>query len=164
MDGDTVPVILGSNDYYGVPFPLVLGDRFFHIYSTTTGFELDVFRWDEKNKTPTYEVKASQPINENIITNPTGIVTFNESEIGSFLYKFRPKPGVSNIFGKVPVDDEFEVRIDAQSIVVMRNNQDVATLFTHQFVGLPIGIQIFADGSSVIGADKLPDGMILTRS
>lgn len=159
-----MPVILGSNNLFGIPFPLVLADRFFHIYGLLTGYRLDIFRWDEKSKTPAYEVKASEPMYKNITTNPTGIVTFSGSQSGSFLYTFRPKPGVSNIFGKVPVDDEFEVRIDDQSILVMRNYQHVATLFTHQFLGLPIGIQIFADGSLVMGVDKLPDGMILTRS
>jgi hypothetical protein len=28
-----VDVQLGGNDFFGVPFPLVLADRFFHIYS-----------------------------------------------------------------------------------------------------------------------------------
>jgi hypothetical protein len=34
-------VTIGANDFYGVPFPLVLADRFFHIYAADTGFKVD---------------------------------------------------------------------------------------------------------------------------
>ena len=71
-------VSIGTNDFFGVPFPLVLADRFFHIYTTPTGFKLDIFRWDEQRKQPVYEVKASKPLADNISTNPTGIITFSE--------------------------------------------------------------------------------------
>lgn len=85
-------VTIGANDFYGVPFPLVLADRFFHIYAADTGFKLDIFRWDEQEKQPIYEVKDSVPLADNIETNPTGIITFGEPTTGNFLYKFRPKP------------------------------------------------------------------------
>lgn len=156
-------VILGSNDFFGVPFPLVLADRFFHIYGTARGFALDVFRWDEETKQPVYEVRASQPQSGNIGTNPTGIVTFSEPSTGTFLYKFRPKPGVSQIFGKVPMNEEFEVRISDLRITVMADDTNICTLERNEFVGLPIGIQVGADGSIGIGVSRLPDGMVLSR-
>jgi hypothetical protein len=157
-------IMLGTNDFFGVPFPLVLADRFFHIYATATGLKLDIFRWDEITKQPTYEVKASKPLIDNITSNPTGIIMFSEPVTGTFLYKFRPKPGVSQIFVKIPVNNEFNVRINDHQINVTVNDKSTCTLEKNQFRGMPIGIQIHADGSMGIGVNKLPVGMILTRS
>jgi len=156
-------VVLGRNDFFGVPFPLVLADRFFHIYTTAEGFGLDVFRWDAQTKQPIYEVKGGRPQTANISTNPTGIITFGEPSAGTFLYKFRPKVGVSQIFGKVPVDKEFEVRVVDRKITVTAGNISICTIERNQFVGLPIGIQVGADGSIAIGVSKLPAGMTLSR-
>jgi hypothetical protein len=157
-------VILGSNNFFGVPFPLVLADRFFHIYSSARGFALDIFRWDERVSEAIYEVRASQPQIANITTNPTGIVTFSEPNTGTFLYKFRPKPDISQIFGKVPVNKEFEVRINDHRIEVLCEGIPTCTLERNQFVGLAIGIQIGVDGSIGIGVNRLPQGMVLSRS
>ena len=88
-------IILGTNNFFGFPFPLVLADRFFHIYSIGERIVLDVFRWDEHDKKALYEVRAGQPEDENISTNSTGIITFSEPTTGVFLYKFRPKSGIS---------------------------------------------------------------------
>jgi len=156
-------ISLGTNDFFGVPFPLVLADRFFHLYSTTSGLRLDVFRWDEQAEKPNYEVKESKPLIDNINTNPTGIVTFNEPISGTFLYKFRPKPGVSQIFGKVPVNKEFEVKINDHEIVVMSDSNEVCTLQKNAFVGVLIGIQVGADGSIAMGVNRIPNGMKLVR-
>ena len=157
-------VILGTNDFFGVPFPLVLADRFFHIYSTTSGLKLDIFRWDETSKQPTYEVKGSRPLTDNIAANPTGIVTFSEPTSDTFLYKFRPKPGISQILGRIPVDKEFDVRINDHAIEVEVCGKRACTLQRNQFVGMPIGIQIYADGSIGMGVNELPQGMTLKRS
>lgn len=157
-------VILGTKDFFGVPFPLVLADRFFHIYSIQASFKLDIFRWDEERKRPVYEVKESTPIPDNINTNPTGIITFSEPTTGAFIYKFRPKPGVSQIFGKVPMDKDFEVIINDHRIIVMAATTKLCTLEKNQFAGLPIGIQVGADGSIAIGVNRLPEGMLISRS
>jgi hypothetical protein len=156
-------ISLGTNDFFGVPFPLVLADRFFHLYSTASDFRLDIFRWDEQAEKPIYEVKESEPLIDNINTNPTGIVTFTEPVSGSFLYKFRPKAGISQIFGKVPVNKEFEVRINDHEIVVMSDDREVCTLRKNMFVGVPIGIQVGADRSIAIGVNRIPNGMKLIR-
>ena len=156
-------VILGTNDFFGVPFPLVLADRFFHIYPDGDQFNLDVFRWDEQTKQPSYEVLRGQPQAHNISTNPTGIVTFSHPAAGTFLYKFRPKPGISQILGKVPVDKEIEVRITDHAINVMDGQQEICTLERNQFSGMAIGIQVHADGSMGIAVSTLPDGMVLER-
>src|SRR5437868_13102331 len=103
-------VNVGNNYFFGVPFPVVVADRFFHIYPQGKRFSVDVFRWDEVAKTATYEVKASKPLQANIDTNPTGIVTVADEQ-GAFLYKFRPDPGVSQIFGHIPASAEIEVRV-----------------------------------------------------
>lgn len=156
-------VVLGSNDLFGVPFPLVLADRFFHIYADPKGaLKLDIFRWDEAERAPVYEVRASKPLDEAISTNPTGIVTFGD-ETGGFLYKFRPKPGVSQIFGRIPVPDEIEVHINDHSLRVLRGGQLMTTLVANQFVGMAVAIQIGADGSMAIGSNSLPEGMTLVR-
>lgn len=156
-------VNLGTNDFFGVPFPLVLADRFFHIYSIQSNLKLDIFRWDEQRKLATYEVKASIPLNANIETNPTGIVTFSEPTNGTFLYKFRPMQGISQIFGRVPVDQQFEVRINDHGIIVTADGTERCTLERNQFSGMLIGIQVGADGSMAIGGNKLPEGMLLVR-
>jgi hypothetical protein len=158
-----VGIILGSNDFFGIPFPLVLADRFFHIYSAGERFAIDVFRWEEHTKQAVYEVQASQPQDESISTNPTGIVTFSEPTTGDFLYKFRPKPGISQIFGKVPLNVEFEVKISDREIIVLGGGKSICTLQSNQFQGMPIGIQVGADGSVGIGVNKLPERMTLTR-
>ena len=155
-------VILGNNDFFGVPFPLVLADRFFHIYATPSGFSVDIFRWDEKTQKAVYEVRGGQPQTDNMSTNPTGIVTVGKPS-GGFSYKFRPKPGVSQIFGKVPVDKEFEVVIDDRSIKVMSDGRTACTLEKNQFSGMPIGIRVEANGSIGIGVNWLPPGMVLKR-
>lgn len=154
---------LGTNDFFGVPFPIVLADRFSHIYATTPGFKLNIFRWDEQAKRAIYEVKESVPLADNINTNPTGIITFSEPITGIFLYKFRPKPNISQIFGKVPIDEEFVVRINDHKIVVMAGNTERCTLEHNQFTGMPIGIQVGVDGSIAIGVNRLPEGMVLVR-
>jgi len=159
-----VDIILGSNSFFGVPFPLVLADRFFHIYSMDGKFTVDVFRWDEQAKQAVYEVRAGQPQHENISTNPTGIVTFSEPTTGAFLYKFRPKPGISQIFGKVPLDEEFEVRINDQQIAVLVEGNSICTLEESQFVGVSIGIQVGADKRVAIGVNRLPEGMTLRQA
>lgn len=129
-------ILLGSNDFFGVPFPLVLADRFFHIYSVGNQFSLDLFRWDEQAKQAVYEVRAGQPQDENIDTNPTGIVTFSEPTTGTFLYKFRPKPGISQIFGKVPMNEEIQVRISDREIVITRGDSTIATFKGNQLKGI----------------------------
>jgi len=156
-------ITLGTNDFFGVPFPLVLADRFFHVYVAASGLKIDIFRWDETTKQPTYEVKASKPLNDNITSNPTGVITFSEPTTGTFLYKFRPKPGISQIFGKIPVNNEFDVTINDQRIDVTVNGKSRCMLERNQFRGMPIGIQIHADGSMGMGVNILPAGMILSR-
>jgi hypothetical protein len=156
-------VELGTNDFFGVVFPLVLADRFFRIYADGARFNLDVFRWDETAQRATFEVVRGQPLQANIASNPTGIVTFAHETTGAFLFKFRPKPGISQIFGQVPVQDEISVRITDHLLAVMRGGQSIATLTRNSFSGFPIGIRVGADGSVGIGVNWLPPGMTLVR-
>jgi len=152
---------LGTNQSFGVPFPIVVADRFFHMYEEQGRFLIDVFRWDETTKTPSYEVRGNQPLQDNIDSNPTGIVTFGEEETGAFLFKFRPKPAVSQIFGHVPIDDELQVHINDRDIRVTRGEDVVVTASDNVIVGSLIGIQVYADGSFLIGSSQLPEGMVL---
>jgi hypothetical protein len=156
-------VNIGNNFFFGVPFPVVVADLFFNIYPAGKRFSVDIFRWDDKAKTATYEVKASQPLKENIESNPTGIVTVAD-DAGTFLFKFRPKPGVSQIFGKIPATGEIEVRVSDRSITVTREGKPMATLERNQFSGMPIGVQVFADGGLAIGVNALPEGMRLVKA
>lgn len=157
-------VDLGGNDFFGVPFPVVLADRFFHIYEDGHGrFSIDVFRWDEALRLPSYEVRASKPLRDNIDTNPTGIVTFAQDGSGAFLFKFRPKPGVSQIFGRVPVEGEVTVRMTDRELTVMHGDQQVATFISNSVSGCPIGIEVGVDGSVGFGVNRLPVGMVLVR-
>jgi hypothetical protein len=157
-------VTIGSNDFFGVPFPLVLADRFFHMYRKDGGgLSLDVFRWDSEKRIAVYEVKNGEPLQQNISSNPTGIVTFSREDDGTFLYKFRPRPGVSQIFGKVPVGREVEVRISDREILVMSGSDKICTIQNGQVSGMPIGVNIGANGSVGIGGGQLPSGMELRR-
>jgi hypothetical protein len=156
-------VYLGGNDFFGVPFPVVVADRFFNIYSEGNSFNVNVFRWDETNRQPVFEVLAGKPQQGNIDANPTGIVTFAHEVSGAFLFKFRPKPGVSQIFGRVPDPNEIEVRISDKRITVMRENITIATFTANQSSGVAIGIQVGADGSIGIATNRLPQGMVLGR-
>jgi hypothetical protein len=152
-------VKISSNLFSGVPFPLVLGDRFFHMYTNEAGsLKLDVIRWDVDRQEPVYDVMQSAPLVENIENNPTGIVTF-ASNSGGFLFKFRPKPGVSQIFGVVPVDSVFEAHCSDRQVRVLRDGHPFVTLRAGQVSGCPIGLKVGADGSISLASNDLPPGM-----
>ncbi len=157
-------VTVGENDVFGVPFPLVLGDRFFHVYSSRYGYKLDVFRWDEIKQQVYYDMKDSVIQVDEDSTDPSGIVEFSEPTTGTILYKFRRHPSASRISGKVPLDAEFEVKVNDSSIVVFVNGQQIAHMEKNTVTGTMIGLFIGADGSFAMGSDKLPDGMTLERS
>jgi hypothetical protein len=158
-----VAVTLGTNDYFGVPFPLVVADRFFHIFERDDGkYGIDIFRWDVDSRREVYEVKAGKPQQDNITTNPTGIVTVGDDE-GGFLYKFRPKPGVSQIFGKVPLDDEVVIHVRDRSITVGALDDPSLVFERNTMSGMAIGLHLHADGRVVVGSNDLPAGMQLER-
>jgi hypothetical protein len=154
--------MIGNFDYFGVPLPLVLGDRFFHIPKNSFGFNVDVIRWDAESKNHAYEALNGRPVISNIANNPNAIVNFKQVTPKLFIYKFLPKPGISQISGKIPIKNEFVVKIDDQEITVILNYAKLANFKKHQVEG-PIGLKVDVDGSYVIGVSKLPDGMILKR-
>ena len=156
-----MPIVIGNFDYFGIPFPLVLGDRFFHIFKTSYGFNLDIFRWDEKSRYHTYEVINGNPVPENITWNPNGVITFKQISPKLFIYKLLLKPIV--ISGKTPLNNkEFVVKIDDHEITVIIDNATFATFMKNQVEG-PIGLKVGMDGSHVLGVSKLPEGMVLKR-
>jgi hypothetical protein len=156
-------VTISSNAFRGVPFPLVVGDRFFHAYERDGRMLTDVFRWDADLYEATYEVVANEPQADNIASNPTGIVTVADADDGGFLYKLRPKPGISQIFGKVPLDDELTVHCSDTSLRVLRGSDVVMDARSNLIVGCPIGVQVGVDGSVALGVSRLPDGMTLVH-
>ncbi|MFS0884406.1 hypothetical protein [Aeromicrobium sp. 179-A 4D2 NHS] len=152
---------IGSNAFNGVPFPLVLGDRYFHIYEVDGSLKVDVFRWIPAFKSAVYEVVSSVPIAERIESSPNGDVLFT-SENGSFAYKFRPNPQKSQLFGKIPVTDELSVELKDRALRVYRDGEVMVDASNNTFVGCAIGILIDADGNVALGVSDLPDGMELT--
>jgi len=161
--------ILCGRDFFGVPFPLVLGDRFFHVYKNGNGFGLDVFRWDEDKKRAVYEVKSSSLVDEGAGANTTAVGSFHKAGETGFLYTFRPKPGVPRILGKVPSGGEFEAHINDRRVVVRAarwNDErhaewhDLCVLERNQLHGPAIGIQVGVDNSVGIGVNSLPEGMV----
>ncbi|RPJ59678.1 MAG: hypothetical protein EHM12_06740 [Dehalococcoidia bacterium] len=159
---NTIPIIIGNLDYFGVPLPLVLADRYFHIPKTAFGFNVDIFRWDEEIRQHKYEVKYGRPVPENIDTNPNAIVSYKQIIPDMFIYKFQAKPDITQIDGKRTVRKEFWVKIDKSGIIVMVDNITIASFTRNQVEG-PIGLKVNADGSYVIGVAALPDGMELKR-
>ena len=155
-------VAVGNFDYFGMPFPLVLGDRYFHLFKTSFGFNVDIFRWDYKSKRQTYEVINGQPIPENITWNPNAAVIFKQITPKLYIYKLQAKPGVAEIAGKVPLNKEFAAKIDENEIGVIVDNNVIVTLRRNQVEG-PIGLAAALDGSFILGVSKLPDGMVLKR-
>lgn len=155
-------IVIGNLDYFGVPFPLVLVDRFFHIPKTAFGFNLDVFRWDETTQQHYYEVMYGRPVPENISTNPNAIISYKQITPSIFIYKFLAKPGIPRICGKKTIGKEIWAKIDRKEIVVMIDNIKIASLTPSQVEG-PIGLKINADGSYVMGMGNLPDGMQIKR-
>jgi hypothetical protein len=156
-------VIIGKDDFFRIPFPLVIGDRFFHVYNEGSVFKLDIFRWDESAKQPVYEVIADQPQTSNLETNPTGIVSFSQPTAGKFLYKFRPKPGVSRVAGKVPTDVKIDAEISNHDIKVSGSGVKSHRLSWYKLQGCAIGMYVGVDGSFHMGLRNLPDGMVLIR-
>jgi hypothetical protein len=156
-------VKLGTNDFYDVPFPVVVGDRYFHVYTAADGsMKIDVFRWDPANGTATYEVAASEPIDSAAASNRRGVVTFTQED-GGFLFKFRPDPDRAQLFGTVPGPQDLSVRFRDYDVVVFRGGDLVATFQSNMFVNLPIGIEVADDGSIRIGVASLPPGMDVER-
>jgi hypothetical protein len=155
-------VRLSSNILRSVPFPLVLGDRFFTLYEGPDGrLSLDVFRWDEATCTAVYEVRRGVPMIENIANNPTGIVTFGDGT-GGFGYKLRPKPGVRQILGKIPGGEEYTVRYGDHSLTVMCGEMFVVDAINNFIRGCAIGVKVGMDGSVAFGVNELPEGMRLS--
>ncbi|WP_269305758.1 hypothetical protein [Aeromicrobium sp. HA] len=152
---------IGSNAFNGVPFPLVLVDRYFHIYELDGSLKVDVFRWIPAFKTAVYEVVSSVPVAERIESNPNGDVLFT-SENGSFAYKFRPDPEKTQLFGKIPVTDELSVELKDHALRVYRDGALMVDASNNSFVGSAIGILIDAEGNVAFGVSALPDGMDLT--
>jgi len=157
-----MPIIIGNLDYFGVPLPLVLADRYFHVPKTAFGFNVDVFRWDEETRQHQYEVMYGRPVPENIDTNPNAIVSYKQITSDIFIYKFQVKPEVTQIDGKRPIRKEFWVKLDKNEIIVMVDNIKIASFTRNQVEG-PVGLKINADGSYVMGVANLPEGMELKR-
>lgn len=161
--------IICGRDYFGVPFPLVLGDRFFHVYRNGNGFELDVFRWDEAARKAVYEVRSSKPVEDDASASATGVATFHKEGETRFLYKFRPRASVPRILGKVPAGSEFEADISDRRVVVRAATsngrrrtkwQDLCVLERNQLHGPAIGVQVGVDNSVGIGVTSLPEGLV----
>lgn len=157
-----MPIVIGSLDYFGVPFPLVLADRFFVVYKSAFGFNVDVFRWDPELKQHVYEVMYGKPVTENIDASPNGAITFRQITPKLFIYKFRARQDIPQIYGKVPTGKEFVVKIDEREIRVLLDNIQLASFTRNQTEG-PLGLVVNADGSYVFGGDRLPAGMELKR-
>jgi hypothetical protein len=160
--GAKMPIIIGNIDYYGVPFPLVLVDRYFNITKTAFGFNLDIFRWDEIAKQHYYEVLYGKPVQENLNDNPNAFVSYKQISTNIFVYKFKVKPGIFEIQGRNNINKEICAKIDKNEIVTMINNEKIATFYKNQVEG-PIGLKVYADGSSTLGIGSLPDGMEIKR-
>jgi hypothetical protein len=157
-----MPVVLGSLDYFGVPFPLVLGDRYFVVSKSAFGFNLDVFRWDSSRQQHIYEVLYGKAVEENINESPNATVVFRQLGPKLFVYKFKAKTAVREIDGSVPIDKEFVVRIDPQEINVKLNGVHLASFSPNQTEG-PLGLIVRASGSYTMGGNILPAGMELKR-
>jgi hypothetical protein len=156
-------VDLGSNDLYGVPFPLVVGDRYVHVYTGSGGaMKIDVFRWNAESETAEYEDLASVPVAPGAKSNATGIVTF-VSEDGGFQFKFRPDPDKAQLFGDVPAGD-VTVRLRDDFVAVLNPDGTPRVTFSrNSMAGVAIGIRVGANGSVGMGSNALPAGMLLAR-
>ena len=157
-----MPIVIGDIDYFGVPFPLVLADRYFHMPKTAFGFNLDVFRWDEVTKQHYYEVMYGRTVSDNINVNPNAIVNYKQITTSIFICKFKAKPEISQIGGYPTIDKEIWVKIDNTQIIVMIDNVKIASFSKNQVEG-PIGLNINADGSYILGIGNLPDCMEIKR-
>lgn len=134
-------VIIANNTFVDVEYPLVLVDRYFHFEEVDGRLIPDVFRWDNEAQERIYEVKGGVPIDAAFTTNPTGIVTVS-SQDGDFLYKLRPKPGVSQIFGRVPAQHTWEVRVTDRILTILRDGQATGLVGSNTFRGMRVGIGI----------------------
>lgn len=148
-------VTLGSNQFDGVAYPLVINDRYFQLHDGPAGrVTLDVFRWDSTASQRRYEVKAGRPVDTQATTNATGIVSFGTDETG-FLFKFRPDNATSHIFGRIPTEDGVAVHINDRELHLSAGIRDIATLTSHTIRGCAIGLHITPDGLR-IGSNMLP--------
>lgn len=149
---------LGGNIFLA-KYPLVLIDRFFRFYFDleASAFVVDVFRWDEKTNTITYEVRAGVPQQEGIDQSPNGVVTVAAPD-GGFQYKIRSgKKNRSELFGQIPAGEEMSVKITDRAITVWRDKKEIATLQSTVLEGFPVGLRVYPDGTVTIGS-VLPDG------
>lgn len=151
-----------NTDFFGVPFPVVLADRYFKVYENEIGLTLDVIRWDPAAGDGVYEVLKGRENAQELRDNPTGIINF-DMQGGAFVFKFSPKPGVSSINGKAPVNGEWSVRISDRDVTVLKDGTVVQSLARGQSGDAMIGIQINADGTVESQGGSLPDGLEVER-
>jgi hypothetical protein len=114
------------------------------------------------SRTAIYEVSASEPVESSAALNRRGIVTFIRED-GGFLFKFRPGPDRSQLFGTIPGPHDLSVRFRDHEVIVLRGGEPVATFQSNMFVNLPIGIEVADDGSIGMGVASLPAGMNVER-
>lgn len=155
-------ITVGNLDYFGVLFPVVVADRYFHIPKTAFGFNVDIFRWDEIKREHHYEVMYGRPVTENINGSPNATISYRQITPGIFIYKFQAKPGITQICGKKTINKEICIKVDKQEIAVLIDNIKKVS-FTANLVEGPIGLKVHADGNYVLGVGKLPDGMDIKR-
>ena len=152
-----------SSDFFGVPFPVVIADRYFKIYENEIGLTVDVIRWDPERQDGVYEVQRGRNNAAEMSGNPTGLVSL-DMKGGAFIFEFSPRPGVARINGKAPINENWTVRIDDHEVAVLRGGSVMQTLGRRaQASNAMIGIQVGADGVIETGVDSLPAGLEVER-
>lgn len=135
-------IIYGDKDFFGSPFPVVLGDRYVRVYENEIGLTLDVFRWDAAKKDGVYEILRGRPqaaADANVKLDMKG--------------------------GKFVLDVwTWSVQISDHDLELQKDGKTVQTLARDQFLTNMIGLQVGTDGAITSGVDKLPEGLEVERN
>lgn len=141
--------LIGSNQFYGVPFPIAIGDRYIHVAQRPDGsMTVQAFRWDPDTRTVEEETLEQ--------TDPDAPLTILPVAGHGGVRLIARAAAVE---GYVTNDSEavaYTILLQRDRIIIMRGDTTVAEFQDNTIVGVEVGIRIDADGVSLGGS--LPEG------
>lgn len=138
--------LIGSNRFYDVPFPVVIGNRYIHVARRADGsMAIQVFRWDPSTKTV-----REEPVSVGKGFRPT-LTVMPDEEAGGL----RLIAGGEGVGGYAS-DPTYTVLFQPDRIKILRGDIPALEMEDSGVAGFDVGIRVENSGISIGGS--LPDG------